>query len=272
MTTPRNPNPRDADRLINAFLGEGQTDLPEQVYDEVRLEIEHTEQRTSFGPWRNQFMNRIAPVLAVATVLVLAVFVAIQLAGGGPLIDLGVHMVDMAIFLMGEPEVESVSCATYAELGPRGRGGRGDFGLMQDDKPYEVEDLATAFIRLSGGATLTLEAGWAAYREASDDFGVTLYGTDGGAEMKVKNYGTSDTVRIYTDVAGVPAVVMPEIEPREGHYAVVRRFVETIRGNAWEGQYGEDGLNRARIIDACYASALQNREVSMQEIITEEAV
>ena len=48
--------------------------------------------------------------------------------------------------------------------------------------------------------------------------------------MKVKNYGTSDTVRIYTDVAGVPAVVMPEIEPREGHYAVVRRFVETIRG------------------------------------------
>jgi predicted dehydrogenase len=90
--------------------------------------------------------------------------------------------------------------------------------------------------------------------------------------MKVKNYGTSDTVRIYTDVAGVPAVVMPEIEPREGHYAVVRRFVETIRGNAWEGQYGEDGLSRARIIDACYASALENREVSMQEIIREEAV
>ena len=199
-------------------------------------------------------------------------FTSKELAGGGPLIDLGVHMVDMAIFLMGEPEVMSVSCATYAELGPRGRGGRGDFGLMQGDKPYEVEDLATAFIRLSGGATLNLEAGWAAYRESSDDFGVTLYGTDGGAEMKVKNYGTSDTLRIYTDVAGVPAVVMPEIEPREGHYAVVRRFVETIRGNAWEGQYGEDGLNRARIIDACYASALENREVSMQEIIREEAV
>jgi predicted dehydrogenase len=172
-------------------------------------------------------------------------FTSKELAGGGPLIDLGVHMVDMAIFLMGEPEVESVSCATYAELGPRGRGGRGDFGLMQSDKPYEVEDLATAFIRFSGGATLSLEAGWAAYRESSDDFGVTLYGTDGGAEMKVRNYGTSDTVRIYTDVAGVPAVVVPEIEPREGHYAVVRRFIETIWEGAWEGQYGEDGLNRA---------------------------
>jgi predicted dehydrogenase len=194
------------------------------------------------------------------------------MAGGGPLIDLGVHMIDMALYLMGEPEVESVSCATYAELGPRGRGGRADFGLMQGDRPYEVEDLATAFIRLSGGATLNLEAGWAVYRESSDDFGVTLYGTDGGADMRVKNYGTSDTVRIYTDVAGVPAVVTPEIEPREGHLAVVRRFVETIRGGHWEGQFGEDGLGRARIIDACYASALENREVSLREVAEEEAV
>ena len=198
-------------------------------------------------------------------------FTSKEMAGGGPLIDLGVHMVDMALFLMGDPEVESVSCATYAELGPRGRGGWAGNGLMTGDRPYEVEDLATAFIRLSGGATLNLETGWAAYRESSDDFGVTLYGTDGGAEMKVKNYGTSDTVRIYTDVAGVPAVVTPEIQPREGHLAVVRRFVETIRGGDWAGQHGEDGLDRARIIDACYASALQNREVSLREV-AEEAV
>ena len=199
-------------------------------------------------------------------------FTSKEMAGGGPLIDLGVHMVDMALFLMGDPEVESVSCATYAELGPRGRGGRTDMGLMKGDRPYEVEDLATAFIRLSGGATLNLEAGWAVYRESSDDFGVTLYGTDGGAEMKVRNYGTTDTVRIYTDVAGVPAVVTPEIEPREGHLAVIRRFVETIRGGDWSGQFGEDGLNRARIIDACYASALEGREVSLREVAEEEAV
>jgi predicted dehydrogenase len=90
--------------------------------------------------------------------------------------------------------------------------------------------------------------------------------------MKVRNYGTRDTVRIYTDVAGVPAVVTPEIEPREGHLAVVGRFVETIRGGDWEGQFGEDGLDRAHIIDACYASALENREVSLREVAEEEAV
>ena len=185
-----------------------------------------------------------------------------EMAGGGPLIDLGVHLIDMALYLMGEPEIESVSCATYAELGPQGRGGRGDAKTIIGDA-YEVEDLATAFIRLSGGATLNLEAGWAAYRESSDDFGLTLYGTDGGAEMRVRNYGTQDTVRIYTDVAGVPAVVVPEIEPREGHLAVVRRFVETVQSGEWEGEVGEEGLRRARIIDACYASALEHREVSL---------
>jgi predicted dehydrogenase len=64
-------------------------------------------------------------------------------------------------------------------------------------------------------------------------------------------------------------VVTPEIEPREGHLAVVRRFVETISEGTWTGQYGEDGLDRARVIDACYASALENREVSMREINSE---
>jgi predicted dehydrogenase len=185
-----------------------------------------------------------------------------EMAGGGPLIDLGVHLIDMVLFLMDEPEIESVSCATYAELGPQSRGGRGDAKTIIGDA-YEVEDLATAFIRLSGGATLNLETGWAAYRQSSDDFGLTLYGTEGGAEMKVRNYGTQDTVRIYTDVAGVPAVVVPEIEPREGHLVVVSRFVETVRSGEWEGEVGEEGLRRARIIDACYASALEHREVTL---------
>ena len=192
-------------------------------------------------------------------------FTSKEMAGGGPLIDLGVHMLDMALYLLGEPEVESVSCATYAELGPQGRGGRGDTDKTIVGDAYEVEDLACAFIRLSGGATLNLEAGWAAYRESSDDFGVTLYGTDGGAEMKVKNYVTEDTVRIYTDVAGVPAVVYPEIEAREGHRSVVSRFVETIRGGDWKGHDGEEGLRRARVIGACYASALEGREIRLDE-------
>ncbi len=88
-------------------------------------------------------------------------FTSKELAGGGPLIDLGVHALDQALYLMGEPEITSVSATTYAEFGPRGRGMRTVGNKkMQTGNGYEVEDLATAYMRTADGATLLLEASW----------------------------------------------------------------------------------------------------------------
>ncbi len=183
-----------------------------------------------------------------------------ELAGGGPLIDLGVHMLDMALYLLGEPTALAVSAATYAELGPRGRGAE-NAGKQQVGSTYEVEDLATAFIRLEGGGTLLLESSWATHGSAGDDYGVTLYGTEGGGEIKVKNYSWEDTLRIYTDVADVPAEIRPKVTKVDGHLAVVRDFVQTIQAGNWSAHIGTEGLKRARIIDACYQSAQEGREV-----------
>jgi predicted dehydrogenase len=187
-------------------------------------------------------------------------FTSREMAGGGPLIDLGVHVLDLALYLLGEPRVESVSAATYAELGPRGHGGRVG-GEMFVGAEFTVEDLATAFLRLEGGATLLLEASWAAHGKAGDDFGVTLYGSDGGAEIAVEDYSWRDTLRIFTDVGDTPAVVTPLLTRGVGHLGVVRRFVETIRSGDWAAHVGIDGLRRAEVIDACYASARDGREV-----------
>ncbi len=192
-------------------------------------------------------------------------FTSREMAGGGPLIDLGVHILDMALYLLGEPEIISVSAATYAELGPRGRGSRSLVG----EGGYEVEDLATAFVRLGDGATMLVEASWAVYGKSADDFGVTLYGTDGGADIAVKNYNWEDTLTIYTDTGGVPAEVRPRVTRGEGHLAVVRNFVSAIRGGDWSSHNGREGLRRAQIIDACYLSALQGREVPLQEVEAE---
>lgn len=191
-------------------------------------------------------------------------------AGGGPLIDLGVHVLDMALYLLGEPEVISVSAATYAELGPRGRGS-GNWGMntLVGEGGYEVEDLATAFVRLAGGGTLLLEASWAVYGKNGDDFGVTLYGTDGGADINVKNYGSEDTLTIYTDTAGVPAELRPRVRKGEGHVAVVRNFLSAIQSGDWSSHNGTEGLRRAQIIDACYQSALEGREVSLVRAASE---
>jgi hypothetical protein len=78
---------RDPDRLIRAFLAEGQTDLPDQIYDAVRDRIEATNQRVVIGPWRTPDMNRFLAFGAAAAVVVLGVFIGLQLFGrnvGGP--------------------------------------------------------------------------------------------------------------------------------------------------------------------------------------------
>ena len=190
-------------------------------------------------------------------------FTSRALAGGGPLIDLGVHVLDMALYLMGEPEAVAVSAATYAELGPRGRGGRGDTG---GQSVYDVEDLATAFVRLAGGATLLLEASWAAYGRHQDDFGVALYGTEGGADIEVVNYGWQDTLRIYGDIGGVPAVMRPQVTKGTGHESVIRAFVAALRSGDWSALTGAVALRRSQIIDACYRSAQEGRELALANL------
>ena len=190
-------------------------------------------------------------------------FVSKEMAGGGPLIDLGVHVLDMALYLLGEPEILTVSASTYAELGKHGKGVDPGARKSGTGNIFEVEDLATAFLRLSNGGTFLLESSWATHSSAGDDFGITLYGTDGGADIKVKNYGWQDTLNIYTDVASMPAEVHPQVFRGEGHLTVVRNFVNSILEGNWSLHDGSEGLRRVRVIDACYASALQGREVSL---------
>jgi predicted dehydrogenase len=195
-------------------------------------------------------------------------FINKEMAGGGPLLDVGIHVLDMALYLMNEPRVVTVSASTHANLGLRADAsysspsGRKKY---QIGSAYEVEDLATAFLRLADGTTLLLEASWAVHSSAEDDFGVILYGTEGGAEIKVKNYNWQDTLTIFTDLFGVPAEIRPQLPQGEGHKMVVRQFIEAIASGNWAAHTGSEALYRARILDACYASALQGREVPLAQ-------
>jgi predicted dehydrogenase len=190
-------------------------------------------------------------------------FVNKEQAGGGPLIDLGVHILDIAMFLMGEPTPVAVSANTYAEFGPRGLKGWEWKKSTGQSVHYEVEDLATAFVRLEGGATLLLEASWATHSSAGDDYGVVLYGTEGGAELTIKNYGYENTIRLFADVNGVPHDAMPTVPRGGGHVQVVERFVAAILDGAPAIPGAAEGLRRAELIDAIYRSAGEGREVQV---------
>ncbi len=194
-------------------------------------------------------------------------FINKEMSGGGPLIDLGVHVLDMALYLLDEPRVLTVSASTFSELGARTIAtSKAEMSEKYSvGSAFEVEDMATAFLRLAGGATMLLETSWVTHSNAGDDFGVVCYGTESGAEIKVENYNWQDTLRIYTNVAGLPAEIRPPLTRAEGHLALVREFIAAITGDDWSAHNGSDGLYRARILDACYVSAERQREVTLAE-------
>lgn len=196
-------------------------------------------------------------------------FTSKEAAGGGPLIDLGVHVLDMALYMLGNPNVETVSAATYSEIGTRGRGnwvGRQTSTSGNDPVNYEVEDLATAFLRFEDGATMLLEASWASFTEMDDDFGVQFFGSEGGARIHSKKYADTDTLDLFSEIGGTTADSHPRLASRPGHEQIIRGFVSGILEGSPVSPDGLEGLDRVRLIDAIYRSAELGREIRIDEL------
>jgi predicted dehydrogenase len=105
------------------------------------------------------------------------------LAGAGACNDIGVHALDVCLFMMGNFDPVTVSGATYAKFGPRGLGEGGWGHSDREHTDFDVDDFATAFIRMRNGATVTLDAVWASHYPEEQKFGVELYGTEGGFSL-----------------------------------------------------------------------------------------
>jgi len=193
-------------------------------------------------------------------------FTSKELAGGGPLIDLGVHVLDMALWMMGNPTVTSVSAASYAELGPKHKGHwQGSRFTVAENAKYEVEDFLTALLRMKDGATLQLDTSWAGFTGHTDEFGVSLMGSEGGAEIHVKDYAQVGTLRLFGELDGVPTIIEPRLVPRGGHGQIIHQFVDSILDGAPANPSGEEGLDRVRLIETIYQSAAEGRELTISE-------
>jgi predicted dehydrogenase len=168
-------------------------------------------------------------------------------AGGGPLIDLGVHVLDLTLWLMGNPRPISVMGSAYAKFGPKAAEERGG--------TYDVEDLATGMIKLDNGATLFLEASWASHIGKEQVY-TSLMGTEGGADL--------DPLRIYKDVYGVSTDLSPQFKQVSGHEMEVQHFVECLREGKEPMSTGQHGLDIMRILDAIYLSMETGRGVDVK--------
>ncbi|MCB0193872.1 MAG: Gfo/Idh/MocA family oxidoreductase [Anaerolineae bacterium] len=194
-------------------------------------------------------------------------FINKKVAGGGPLIDLGVHMLDLALWLLGYPKPLTVSGTVQANFGPHG------LKIKREPTdpplpPYDVEDTVSAFVRLEGGTTLNLETNWASHtKPGKDDLYITLVGTKGTIEFYVENYAAVDTLTFYTEVEGAPVTIRPGIVgERSDHLYAVAEFVKCIQEDSSSPATVHDGLTVMKIIDAIYESAARGNEIAVDAV------
>lgn len=106
-----------------------------------------------------------------------------DLAGGGCLYDIGVHVLDLCLYVMDNFEPVSAYGATYTKFGNRGLG-EGSWGRSENSGvPFEVEDFASGLIRFANGCTVSLDVTWARHAEMNDRVEVELFGTEAGGNV-----------------------------------------------------------------------------------------
>jgi len=181
-------------------------------------------------------------------------FVDKKLSGGGPLIDVGVHMLDLALYLMGHPKPTAAFGGAYTAFGKRSDwfAGMGRW----DAKKFSVEDFGVGLVRFDTGAILLVKASWAA-NIGEDQHHVMLMGTDGGLN--------TSPPRVFRQEQGALVDIAPQRLPNVDTYAEeMAQFVKAIREGKPSPVPGEHGLMATAILDAIYQSAATGAEMAVK--------
>lgn len=191
-------------------------------------------------------------------------FTTKALSGGGPLIDLGVHFFDLTMFLMGFPAPTAVSASTYAKFInrddvstplPEGTNNTGN-----PNGTCDVEDMATGFVKLENGASVSFEFSWASNIEREITY-FELLGTKGGMQM------INGELKIMGEVAGEVIDILPKVKNVTAWgQNETRHFINCVKNNLEPMSPPEQAVKMMQIIDATYASAASGREVIIEPV------
>ena len=164
-------------------------------------------------------------------------------SGGGVLMDLGIQMLDLAMWLLGNVPAKLVKATTFNKVAK-----------------LDVEDSAAAFIHLKDDRTLTLDVSWT-FLTAQDLLYANFYGTQGGAllnplRVMKEMHGNLINLTPHSDDS-------PQARYKRSYRNELRHFVDCLLGGKQMMSSGEESISRMKIIEAIYESARSGREVSL---------
>ncbi len=176
-------------------------------------------------------------------------------SGGGPCVDVGVHALDLTMWLMDNFEPVSVSGVAPCKIAKK----PGIYNAWGDFKPkqMEVEDFAAGFIRFKNGAALSLEASWMMNIHSRSDVATWVYGTDAGAKWP--------DLEIVEERKGL--IVQGKIDnppEAEGHEAEISAFYDAVVNGKPSPVPPKQTLAVIKVLDGLYRSHKSGKEVSLR--------
>lgn len=182
-------------------------------------------------------------------------FISKEKNGGGPLIDIGVHMLDSTMHVMGFPKPVKVFGQTFQKFGKRSD----VTGLMGqwDHKNFTVEDFAAAQILFENGASLHLESSFVAEQEEADKMSFQIFGDKGGLSY--------NPLKMHTEKYGTLLDITPAYLPKNvsSHHKEIESFVDSVINDKPVYTPGEQALEITKIIDAIYKSGETGEAVTL---------
>lgn len=180
------------------------------------------------------------------------VFTNKEMQGGGALIDLGIHMLDLALWLMDFPEPVYVAAAGYDQIGKQG--GAGQFGKW-NGKDFTVEDGMFGFIQFANGMSLSLTATFALHLPQNETTRMNLevYGDKAGVGL--------NPFQLHTNEQEVLVDKSIPFQNVEFQQAAIPDFIQAIEQGGQPKASGENVLLTQKIIEGLYEAARENRPV-----------
>ena len=180
------------------------------------------------------------------------------IAGGGPVLDIGVHAIDRTWYLMGKPTPVTVSAEVSYRIGKNNSEASFTWGEGLAERPeaqiFDVEDSASVFFRFEGGKSMIAEASWTI--NGAEEFYSKIYGTKAGCSFDpLTVYGNDENGKLTDTVVEVPGNDFYEEE--------IRHFIDCLNTGKKPISPIEDALIVQRMLDGIYRSAEAHREVEI---------